>query len=175
MLTSSLYLSRYDYREVFVMSFLWKQKSENENIIIVGCGKFGSALAEMLEAQKKTVSIIDSNETNFKNLPPSFHGITIKGDGADIDLLQFAGAKTADVLVASTNNDNTNIMIAQIAKRLFEISKVIVKLYDTSKQIAYSDMDIMTICPAILSAKEFERVFTDRNQEQYENFNCRRP
>ena len=147
------------------MSLLWKQKAENENVIIVGCGKIGSALAEMLEKQNKSVSIIDINEHNFKNLSPSFKGLIIKGDGTDIDLLQFADAKNAYILIASTNNDNANIMIAQMAKQYFGIKKVFVKIFDTSKQIVYNDMDIVTLCPAKLSAKEIERLLTGMDKE----------
>lgn len=145
------------------MSFLKRQKKES--IIIVGCGRFGSALATMLSEQNKSVAIIDIDERAFKKLSPSYGGFSIEGDGTDIDLLTSAGAKSADILVASTNDDDTNIMIAQIAKQVFGINRVITRIYDTTKQVAYNDMDIVSICPAILSVNEFERIILDKESE----------
>jgi trk system potassium uptake protein TrkA len=137
------------------MSFFKRQIKEN--IIIVGCGRFGSSLAMMLSEQNKNVSVVDINEKAFKSLSPSYRGLSIEGDGTDSDLLTYAGAKDADILVASTSDDDTNIMIAQVAKQIFGINKVIARVYDTSKQAAYNDMDIVSILPVLLSVNEFER------------------
>ena len=93
------------------MSIFKRQKKES--IIIVGCGIFGSTLATMLSEQNKNVAIIDIDERTFRKLSPSYRGFSIEGDGTDIDLLTFTGAKNADILVASTKDDDTNIMIAQ--------------------------------------------------------------
>ncbi|MEN6317105.1 MAG: NAD-binding protein [Clostridiaceae bacterium] len=145
------------------MNFFKKQKKEN--IIIIGCGKFGAALATILSEQNKNVAVIDIDEKAFSKLSPYYEGLSIEGDGTDIDLLTFAGAKNADILVASTNDDDINITIAQIAKQVFGINKVITRIYDTSKQIAYNDMDIVSICPVILSVNEFERIALNKEGE----------
>lgn len=139
-----------------------KKQQKNESIIIVGCGRFGSSLATILSEQNKNVSVIDIDESTFRKLSSSYGGFSIEGDGTDVDLLSLAGAKNADILIASTNNDDTNIMIALIAKQAFQIKNVIARIYDASKQAAYSNMDIMSICPAVLSINEFNKIILDK-------------
>lgn len=133
-------------------------KTKKEFIIIVGCGRLGSSLASLMSDQDKNVAIIDINEKAFRKLPVSYGGFTIEGDGSDLDVLSSVNAKDADILIASTNNDDTNIMVAQIAKHIFEIKKVIVRIQDASKQVAYDDSDIESICPTKLSINEFQRI-----------------
>lgn len=145
------------------MSILKKHK--NESIIIVGCGRFGSTLATNLSEQNKNVAIIDMNESAFRMLSTSYSGYSLEGDGTDIDLLTFAGAKNADIFIASTEDDNTNIMIAQIAKHVFKIKKVFSRITDTSKLITIKKLDIIPICPATLSVKEFERIIVTREKD----------
>ena len=138
------------------------KKQIKEHVIIIGCGKFGSTLATLMSEQNKSVAIIDIDENAFTKLSSSYGGFSIEGDGTDIDLLDIAGAKNVDVLIASTNDDDTNIMIAQIAKQVYQIKNVITRIYDSSKQIAYDNMDIMSICPANLSLNEFNRIILDK-------------
>ena len=161
----SLYRPQYDYREVNHMSSSWRQKSENANVIIVGCGAFGAVAAAKLSNQNRNVAVIDRSRDRFSKLPSSFHGTTIEGDGSDMDLLEAAGAKNADLLIASTDSDNANAMIAQIGRQMFGIKKVVARMYDTSKQIAYSNMDIITICPTDSSAEAFEQLIMDEDHE----------
>jgi trk system potassium uptake protein TrkA len=142
------------------------KREKKENVIIVGCGRFGSSLATLLSEQNKNVTIIDMDENALIKLPPSYIGGTIEGDGTDIDLLELSGAKNTDTLIASTNDDVTNIMIAQIAKQVFQIKNVITTLYDLSKQSAYSNMDIITICPSILSVNEFKRMTLVKEKDE---------
>jgi len=145
------------------MSFF--RKHVKENVIIVGCGTFGSTLAAELSEKSKSVIVIDIDEGALRKLPSSYKGFSIEGDGTDIDLLTFAGGKNADILVASTNDDDTNIMIAQIAKQVLGINRVITRIYDASKKTAYNDMDIVSICPTILSVNEFERIALNEGGE----------
>ena len=76
------------------------------------------------------------------------------GDGADYEILTLAEAKDADILIASTKYDNINSMIAQIAKQIYHIQTVIIRIYDISKYNSFKNMDIISICPAMLSANE---------------------
>lgn len=133
-------------------------KAKKEFIIIVGCGRFGAALAADLSEQDENVVIIDLNPIEFRKLPLSYGGLSIPGDGTDLDLLTTVSAKDASIFIAATNNDDTNIMAAQIAKQFFRIEKVIVRIHDQSKQVAYEDCDIESICPATLSVREFSRL-----------------
>lgn len=138
------------------------KKQKQEHVIIVGCSQFGSNIANQLSDENKSVTIIDIDENSFTKLSPSFSGYTVIGNGTEIDILEFSGVKNADILIASTNNDDTNIMIAQIAKQFFQIETVITRIYDSSKEISYADMNIKSICPSVLSANEFKRVVSDK-------------
>ncbi|MCC8022834.1 MAG: TrkA family potassium uptake protein [Clostridiales bacterium] len=140
------------------------KREKKENIIIVGCGRLGSSLAAMLSDQNINVSIIDTAEQAFRKLSPSYGGFTFEGDGMDADLLDFAGARNASALIACTNDDDANILIAQTAKQTFSIPQVIVRIKDNSKQAAYDGMGIQSICPATLSIQEFQRILSERGE-----------
>ena len=135
---------------------LFKRKTQ-QNVLIVGCGRLGSSLANILSEQNKNVTIIDIDVNAFRKLSSSHGGLSLEGDGSDIDHLMYAGANQADVLIAATDDDDTNIMIGQIARQVFGIKIVLVRLYDTSKQVAYENLGIISICPANLSIDEIKR------------------
>lgn len=136
-------------------------KKDNYNYIIVaGCGRLGANIASVLSAQGKDVVVLDSNSSSFRKLSPDYSGFTIQGDATDIDMLTQAGIDKADVVVAATNDDNTNIMIAQIASKIFTVPKVISRLYDTEKEIVYQDFTIQLIYPSRLSISEFEKLIS---------------
>jgi trk system potassium uptake protein TrkA len=142
------------------------RKQKTDYVIIVGCGRLGSTLAAQMSDQDKNVSVIDINERAFRKLPLSYGGYTIEGDGADMDVLTSCNAKDAAVLIATTQNDDTNIMVAQIAKEIYKIKKVIVRLKDHTKLVTIGDMDIEAICPAMLSVKEFERIIAQDDSKE---------
>lgn len=151
------------------MSLLIKfHKMRQETIVIIGCGRLGSTLASMLSEQNKKVTIMDINQNSFRKLASSYGGFSIEGDGSDIDMLTYAGTDKADVLIACTDDDDTNIMIVQIAKMRFHIKNAIARLHDSSKQAAFCDMDIKSICPDLLSVNEFIRIMDvkDNNSEE---------
>ncbi len=148
----SLCKFRYNCIEVSTMNFF--KKNKKEHIIIVGCGRFGAGIVETLTELNKSISVIDIDENAFTKLPLSLNLLSVIGDGADYDILALAGAKDADILIASTNDDNINIMIAQIAKQIYHIQTVIIRIYDISKYNSFKNMDIISICPAMLSANE---------------------
>ncbi|MEA4849227.1 MAG: NAD-binding protein, partial [Clostridiaceae bacterium] len=100
------------------------------------------------------------NKDAFRKLSPSYGGLSIIGDAMDIDILQEAQISKASVVVAVTNSDNANIMVAQIARELFYIQRVIARLYDPDRACVYREFGIDTICPAILSAKEIDKILT---------------
>ncbi|MBI5207427.1 MAG: NAD-binding protein [Candidatus Firestonebacteria bacterium] len=112
------------------------------NIFIVGSGRVGSDLAKMLSISGHNVVLIDINPDAFKKLGSSFNGLTITGSGTDEILLRDIKADKADIFVAITDKDNINIMSAQIAKFIFKIPKVIVKLTDTEREIILRKQDI---------------------------------
>lgn len=136
---------------------------EDSNILIVGCGRLGASIANELSNKGKDVTIIDINKDNFRKLSRSFEGLTLEGNGTDIEVLKEAQIVSSDVVLAVSNNDNVNIMVAQIAKKVFGINKVISRLYDPEKQCVYHDMDIRTILPSLLSVEHVDRILRIAN------------
>lgn len=130
----------------------------NPYTIIVGCGRLGSSLAEALSDAREDVIIIDRDKNAFRKLDSSFGGMTLAADATDMDVLEEAGIGRASNIVIVTNNDNVNIMIAQLAKENYKRDKVICRLYDPEREVVYKALNIRTICPAILSAKAVETI-----------------
>ncbi|MPN32244.1 Glutathione-regulated potassium-efflux system protein KefC [bioreactor metagenome] len=137
------------------------KQGHKDYTIIIGCGRLGANLANTLSDEGGDVLIIDKEKDSFRKLSSSFGGLTITGDATDFDVLQEAQIEKASVLVAVTNNDNTNIMAAQIAREMYQINRVIARLYDMDRACVYQELRINTICPAILSAKEIDKILTE--------------
>jgi trk system potassium uptake protein len=81
-------------------------------ILIVGCGRLGSRLANQLSRDGNSVVVIDKDETTFSNLSPDFSGFRVNGDATQMVVLKEAKLKKADVLIATTHEDNVNLMVA---------------------------------------------------------------
>ena len=143
------------------MELLMDKKSDENYTIVIGCGRLGANLANTLSDEGGNVLIIDKSKDAFRKLSPSFGGLSITGDALDLDVLQEAQINKASVVVAVTNSDNANIMVAQIARELFQIKRVIARLYDPERECVYREFGIDTICPAILSAKEIDKILSE--------------
>lgn len=104
--------------------------------IVIGCGKVGSQLARFL-AENHNVVVIDKNPSSFQALQPVFNGITISGNCINLDILKDAGIERCDGIAAVTDDDNVNIVVAQIAKKMFNINKCIVRIIDPVKNEIY--------------------------------------
>lgn len=123
-------------------------------VLIVGCGRAGSALAKKLLVDGHTVSVLDESaeahrlldvgmETNWEDAG----GLFTVGTALEIDALLEAGIEQADAFVAGTNGDNTNLVIAQIAQKKFNVPKVVVRVLDPFRAEWYSEQGLHTICP----------------------------
>jgi trk system potassium uptake protein TrkA len=121
--------------------------------LIVGCGRVGSALAKLLDADGHEVIVVDENPTAFKRLGTNFRGHVVVGTGIDYDILKRAGAQTADGFVAVTDGDNRNIMAALIAQRMFKIKRVVCRIYDPPRGQMYRELGIQTVVPTTVGAK----------------------
>ncbi len=126
------------------------------NILIVGCGKVGSYLARVLEKLGHDVSLVDRSSSALNPADnirlEGFSGLCVCGEPIDVDVLRSAGIESCDAVVAATPDDNTNIMVAEIATKFFGIKNVTARIYDPARQEAFSDRtDIHTICPTILT------------------------
>jgi trk system potassium uptake protein TrkA len=121
--------------------------------LIVGCGRVGSALAKLLDADGHEVIVVDENAAAFKRLGQKFKGHEVVGTGIDYDVLKRAGAATADGFVAVTNGDNRNIMAALIAQRMFKIKRIVARIYDPPRGQMYRELGVQTVCPTTVGAK----------------------
>lgn len=134
------------------------RKKNNSYTVIIGCGRLGASLATELSNNNLDVLIVDSDKSAFRKLSPAFGGLTLIGDASDYKVLEEAQIKKATTVIVVTNNDNTNIMVAQICKINFGISRVILRLYDPERKCICSDMGLETISPVILSIDEISKI-----------------
>ena len=137
---------------------LFKNKKQSSYTVIIGCGRLGANLANALSEEGENVLILDKEKDSFRKLSSSFGGLAVEGDGTELDTLRAADVQRADTVIAVTNNDNINIMIAQIAKECFSVKKVISRLFDPERECVYQELGIDTICPAVLSANEIDKI-----------------
>lgn len=119
-------------------------------VVILGCGRVGARLAQLMEAEGHQVSIVDSRQESFDRLPETFKGETVLGIGIDADVLKAAGIEGADAFTAVTDYDNTNIMASQIAKEIFGVPHVLARIYDPGRESLYHELGLETICPTTL-------------------------
>jgi trk system potassium uptake protein TrkA len=115
-------------------------------IVIVGCGRVGSTLAENWDAAGHEVIILDVRTAAFDRLPETFKGAAIRGDGTDEEVLRRAGADGADIFLSLTEGDNRNVMAAQVATETFGIPQVIAKINDPVRAAAYAELGLVTVC-----------------------------
>jgi trk system potassium uptake protein TrkA len=121
-------------------------------VIIVGCGRVGSELAKLLSAEGHDVVVIDKNPTAFERLGGTFNGLTLVGNGFSLSLLKQAGIEKADAFCCVTNGDNTNLVSAQAAKKIFKVPKVIARVYDPQRAHIYKALGLDIISGTILFA-----------------------
>ncbi len=133
-------------------------KTNKDYTIIVGCGRLGASLADRLSDQGSNVLVIDEQEKSFRKLSPDFGGMVIQGDATEFSVLKRAEIGKATSVIAVTNHDNTNVMIAQIAKEMFHIDNVIARLYDPDRECVYRELEINTICPVVLSTSKVDQL-----------------
>ncbi len=123
------------------------------NVVIMGCGRVGARLAGLLDIEGHSVTILDIETYSFRRLPAEFAGTALVGDGMDEEVLKKAGIEKADVFVAVTEADNHNIMAAQIVKHLFNVPKVICRIYDPLRRELFSSLGIEALSPTTTFAQ----------------------
>jgi trk system potassium uptake protein TrkA len=131
-------------------------------VIVVGCGRVGSAVALELRRAGWDVAVIDEREEALGRLGDDWTGEFYVGHGMDIQLLKDAGIELADAVVVSTNGDNTNIVVGQVAQKQFDVRCVIVRVLDPARADFYASRGLRTVCPtssAIAALTEAVRAF----------------
>jgi trk system potassium uptake protein len=119
----------------------------------MGCGRTGAQLASMLDAEGHAVTILDIDDYSFHRLPPEFKGTALVGDGTNDETLKKAGIDQADVFVAVTQGDNRNILAAQIAKHIYKVPKVVLRIYDPLRRELYNNLGLEAFSPTLIFAQ----------------------
>ncbi|HPE68006.1 MAG TPA: TrkA family potassium uptake protein [Thermotogota bacterium] len=128
-----------------------KKTAKEWYVIIVGCGRLGSKVAGALSDRGENVVIIDLDKKNFEHLPPQFSGFQMEGDATSVDTLKEAKMEQANLVLALTDDDNTNFMVSQVAKEGFDVNLVISRVYDPDNLPLFEQFQIKTISPMELA------------------------
>ena len=120
------------------------------HVIIVGCGRVGAELAKLLSGEGHDVVVIDKSRESFNRLGDSFNGLTMVGNGFDLALLRQVGIEKADAFCAVANGDNTNLISAQVAKKIFRVPKVFARIYDPQRAHIYAALGLDIISGTML-------------------------
>jgi trk system potassium uptake protein TrkA len=115
------------------------------HVVIMGCGRLGSTLAQNLDGRGHSVAVIDQNADAFRRLPAEFSGTTVNGIGFDRDVLRAAGIERADAFAAVSSGDNSNIISARLARETFGVSRVVARIYDARRAQVYERLGIPTV------------------------------
>ena len=127
-----------------------------KKVVIMGCGRTGSWLANLLDAAGHSVTVMDV-ETYIRRLLPDFKGKAVIGNGIEQEALKKAGIEQAEIFIAVTQGDNRNIMAAQIAKHIFNVPRVICRIYDPLRQEIYQTLGLETISPTTIFAEMLKK------------------
>ena len=115
--------------------------------IIIGCGRVGSNVALALDRAGWDVTAVDEREEALSRLGDDWGGGFVVGHGMDVQLLREAGIEEADAVVVATNGDNTNIVVGQVAQKMFGIDCVVVRVLDPKRAEFYASHGLRTVCP----------------------------
>jgi len=122
-------------------------------LIIMGCGRVGARLAALMDEEGHEVTVLDNDTYSFRRLPSSFGGTALFGNGIDEEAQKRAGIEDADMFVALTQGDNRNVMSCQIAKQVFNVPRVMCRIYDPLREEMYSALGLETISPTKVFAQ----------------------
>lgn len=120
--------------------------------VIMGCGRVGATVATSLSADGHAVTIIDADANAFRRLPPEFIGERLVGSGTDERMLERAGVRGADAFLALTQGDNRNLLAAQIAKHIFDVPRVVARVYDPLRSELFGRLGLRTFSPTSIGA-----------------------
>jgi len=127
------------------------------NVVILGCGRVGATLANMLEDMGHQVSVIDQDPDSFRRLGPTFEGRTVTGIGFDPDVLRRAGIEKADAFAAVSSGDNSNIIATRVAREEFAIDNVAARIYDQGRAEVFERLGIPTVATVGWTADQLIR------------------
>ncbi len=132
-------------------------------VIIVGCGRLGSELADRMSHDGDEVVVVDKDPKAFLRLGEGFKGRTIAGVGFDRDVLTKAGIERADALAAVTSGDNSNIVTARTAHNIFHVPKVVARIYDPRRAEIYARLGLLTVSSTTWGTSRVRQLLAHRD------------
>jgi trk system potassium uptake protein TrkA len=127
------------------------------HVVIMGCGRVGSSLANELESAGHSVAIIDQTREAFRRLGANFNGRTVTGMGFDRDTLIEAGIEGAEAFAAVSNGDNSNILAARVARETYGVRNVVARIYDPGRAEIYQRLGIPTVATVLWTSDQILR------------------
>lgn len=127
------------------------------HFVIMGCGRTGATLAQLVEDRGHTVAVVDQNPDAFRRLGSQFEGQRVTGLGFDRDTLLEAGIQDAYAFAAVSNGDNSNILAARVARETFGVSNVVARIYDPGRAEVYQRLGIPTVATVRWTADQMIR------------------
>ncbi len=123
-------------------------------VVILGLSRFGLQFAKLMQDGGHQLALIDRNPSAFEQLPHGFAALHVLGIGIDEDIQRKAGVDHADLFVAATDSDNTNLMAAQVAKIVFNVTRSVARVHDEDRADIFNGLGkIEVICPSLDGAK----------------------
>lgn len=135
------------------------------HVIVVGCGRVGSTVARELADEGHDVVVIDRRSSSFARLGADFRGRTIAAVGFDRDVLTDAGISPESAVMAVTSGDNSNILIARVARETFGVERVVARIYDPKRAALYERLGIPTVATVAWTAAQVKRTVMPHETE----------
>lgn len=140
--------------------------AEKLYIIIVGCGRLGAFMADRLSRNGHSVVAIDINPKAFDALSAEYGGFKLEGNGTELSVLKKARIDKADLVIAATRHDNANLMVAQIARKIFNVPEVFARIFDPKREEIYQSLGVDTVCPTTIAADALTERIEQRSRKE---------
>lgn len=127
------------------------------HFVIMGCGRTGATLAQMVEDRGHTAAVVDQNPSAFRRLGSQFEGQRVTGVGFEREVLVQAGIDEAYAFAAVSSGDNSNILAARVAREVFGVSNVVARIYDPGRAEVYQRLGIPTVATVRWTADQIVR------------------
>lgn len=139
-------------------------------VVVMGCGRVGLQVSQMLAGQGHDVTVIDHDANAIAKLGSDFRGKVVRGIGFDRAVLVEANVESAEAFVAASSSDNANIIAARIAREIFHVPRVVARLYDPLRAEIYQRLGLITISTTTWGAERICEVVTHRDLDAVYTF-----
>jgi trk system potassium uptake protein TrkA len=126
------------------------------NMIVIGCGRVGAAVAYALYKKGHKVAVVDDDAKAFSNLPADFRGHTLEGDVLTVDCLVRAGIEHAHAIAVVTPSDVINTVVAHVARTVYKVPNIMVRNYEPRKRPFQDAFGFQVISPSMWGAQRIE-------------------